>query len=44
MMVGVGPTAERMATISRGEQTMARAPAVTDIFASATALSKAAFA
>ena len=44
MIVGVAPTAERIAAISRGEQTIARAPAVTDIFASATALSSAGFA
>ena len=44
MIVGVAPTAERIAAISNGEQTIARAPAVTDIFASATALSSAGFA
>ena len=44
MINGSWPTAERIAEISSGEQTIALAPESTDIFASATALSRAAFA
>jgi hypothetical protein len=40
----LGPTVARMASISSGEQTMARAPALTARDANATALSSAGLA
>ena len=40
-MIGVLPISERTAEISNGEQTIARAPAVTATFANATAESSA---
>ena len=43
MMIGVGPTAFRIAAISKGEHTIAPAPAATAIFAKPTAESRAFF-
>ena len=44
MIVTASPTTLRIAAISNGEQTIARAPALVANCASATALSKAGFA